>query len=264
MPRSTLTRRAVFPAMGTVVSVDWAAPQGASSQGATSMLRTLEQVFADLEKDFSLYRPDSELSRIASGTVKLEDASESIRLGYARALEWRSATRGAFTPHRPDGVIDLNGIVKAVAIEQAGLALDAAGALNWCVNAGGDILCSAQSSGRTLGIVDPGHRAQLLCSVTLDGQRRALATSGSTERGDHIWSSTVSQGSRFIQVTVAANDIVTADVLATAVVSGGKEALDWATEHWDVDVLTVDAAGDLLATPGIASALGNRQEAASG
>ena len=53
----------------------------------------------------------------------------------------------------------------------------------------------------------------------------------------------------FVQVTVAAADVVTADILATAIVSGGRPMLNLATDQWDVAVLAVHADGSLLATP---------------
>jgi thiamine biosynthesis lipoprotein len=53
-----------------------------------------------------------------------------------------------------------------------------------------------------------------------------------------------------VQVSVLAGDIVTADVLATAVFAGGLPMLDRAAEGWDVDVLAVKTDGQLLATPG--------------
>jgi thiamine biosynthesis lipoprotein len=54
----------------------------------------------------------------------------------------------------------------------------------------------------------------------------------------------------FVQVSVAAADVVTADVLATAIVAGGIPMLNRATAMWDIDVLAVRADGDLLATQG--------------
>ena len=53
----------------------------------------------------------------------------------------------------------------------------------------------------------------------------------------------------FVQVSVAAADITTADVLATAIVAGGIPMLDRATDGWDVAVLAVGADGALLGTP---------------
>jgi thiamine biosynthesis lipoprotein len=168
---------------------------------------------------------------------------------YATALGWRGETGGAFTPHRPDDAIDLNGIVKAWAMAEAGRAL---GDGDWCLNVGGDVLVSGQAAGApwVVGIVDPAARASLLTAVPLVGGRRAAATSGSAERGDHIWTRG-REAAEFVQVTVVADDIVTADVLATAIVSGGAATLDDLTARFDVDVLTVDREGALRATPGM-------------
>ena len=225
----------VFETMGTVVSIE-----------PPLRVPEIEAIFADHNERFSLYLPGSELSRIATGSLRLQDASPRLRDAYARALEWRSLTAGAFTPHRPDGVIDLSGIVKAMAIEAAGLLL--VGHEDWILNAGGDVLTSGQSA--TIGVADPFDRTQLLTSVRLGGSRRAVATSGRAERGDHIW------GLRgFAQVTVVANDIVTADVLATAIVAGGVETLNASTSGWDIDVLAIDPAGNLFATPGFTASI---------
>jgi thiamine biosynthesis lipoprotein len=225
----------VFEQMGTVVSIE-----------PPLRVPEIEKVFADLNERFSLYRPDSEISRIADGSLTLMDASAELRDAYAMALAWRSLTGGAFTPHRPDGMIDLSGIVKAMAMDAAGTLLE--GFDDWILNAGGDVLTSGLSA--TVGIVDPLDRTQLLTSVRLCGSRRAVATSGSAERGNHIWG----RGG-FAQVTVVADDIVTADVLATAIVSGGLDTLNASTAAWDIDVLAIDPAGNLFATPGFTAAI---------
>jgi thiamine biosynthesis lipoprotein len=168
----------------------------------------------------------------------------------------------------------MSGIVKGYAIQEAGTSLLALGLNDWCLNAGGDVLvCGSPVPGSVLpsavpggakpwraGIVDPEDRRTLIAGYPLGGHagaKLALATSGSAERGDHIWAA--GAGSRvrtglaspvFRQVSVAAADIVTADVLATAIVAGGQPMLDRATDGWDIEVLAVHAGGKLLATPG--------------
>jgi FAD:protein FMN transferase len=225
----------VFETMGTVVSLE-----------SPLRVRDVEAIFAEYDARFSLYRPDSELSLIADGSLALTDAGAELRNAYAMALDWRSQTGGAFTPHRPDGVIDLSGIVKALAIDAAGATLEGSG--DWTLNCGGDVLASGHAA--TVGIVDPFDRSQLLTSVRMAGSRRAVATSGSSERGNHIWG----RGG-FTQVTVVADDIITADVLATAIVAGGVETLNASTSGWDIDVLAIDREGNLLATPGLRSSI---------
>lgn len=239
--------------MGTVASVD--------IQGGTvreSDVEALKAVFNRFEDRFSLYRDDSELSRVASGELPLTRASDELRSVYEAALEWRSATSGAFTPHRPDGVLDLNGIVKAMAIQEAGSVLVDRGLDNWCLNVGGDVLTAGSPIGAgswTVGIVDPDDRTALLCAVELSVDRSAIATSGTAERGDHVWRRETESGVGFVQVSVSARDIVTADVLATAILAGGESFRDMATERWGIDVLTVARSGELAITPGMKSTL---------
>jgi thiamine biosynthesis lipoprotein len=264
--------------MGTIISLTL--PTASGEDELVAATAVVEHLFAGLDETFSLYRPESEASRLARAEIRLPDASEDMRRLYADAVGWRLVTEGAFSPERPDGVLDLSGIVKGYAIQEAGTSLLALGLNDWCLNAGGDVLVSGSpvpasvgpasvesasaAPGRTepwrAGIVDPEDRRTLIAGYPLGGQagaKLALATSGSAERGDHIWAggagSRVRTGAAspvFRQVSVAAADIVTADVLATAIVAGGQPMLDRATDGWDIEVLAVHAGGELLATPG--------------
>jgi FAD:protein FMN transferase len=236
--------RLVFESMGTVVTVVSTVPIG------TSTAEALQAVFRELEERFSLYRHDSEASAIGRDRSLIRSASEPYRDMYWDAVAWLAATGGAFTPHRPDGVVDLSGVVKARAIEAAGDVLVAHGHFDWCLNAGGDVLVSGtQASGEpwTVGIVDPDDRARLWTQIDMHPGRMAVATSGVQERGEHVWR-LVSEN-KFTQVTVAAADIETADVLATAILSGGIETLQLAQKAYDIDVLAQASDGTVWASP---------------
>jgi thiamine biosynthesis lipoprotein len=248
--------------MGTVVSIRLGA--SSTTEAHTAARLAVAGVFARWDDRFSLYQPDSELSRIARGELRLTEASEALRDCYALALTWRDRTDGVFTPHRADGVVDLSGVVKSLAIAEAGTAVTALGLFDWSINAGGDILVSGdqspagscQADDWVAGIVDPLDRQVLLARVPLGGPLRAVATSGSAERGEHIWTpfpdaKTPEEHRRFLQVSVFAADIVTADVLATTIVAGGSAALSHATDSFPVEVLAVLPDGSLLATPGL-------------
>jgi thiamine biosynthesis lipoprotein len=214
----------------------------------------LHGTFEHFDDVFSLYKPDSELSKVASKQLSLADASEELRAAYANALDWRAATNGDFTPNRPDGVIDLSGIVKALAMDRASDELDSAGVGNWCLNVGGDVLVAGLdgcSKPWNIGITDPLDRGALVTAALLVAPRTACATSGSAERGEHIWTVGTTP-TQFVQATVIANDIITADVLATAIIAGGSVALDRLCETWDIDAMTVDTEGNLRMTPGFA------------
>ncbi|MFE4195803.1 FAD:protein FMN transferase [Paenarthrobacter sp. NPDC056912] len=248
-------RTRTFGSMGTVVSLTVASASYAQTaiDELESAVAVVEGIFAEFDVTFSLYRRGSEASRLARGELTLAYASESMQDLYAEASEWRLATDGAFTAERPDGALDLSGIVKAHAAREAALSLSALGLWNWCLNAGGDVLVSGSPQPDTkqpwlAGIMDPLDRQALLGAYPLRTMS-ALATSGSAERGEHIWA--VGSGTpEFAQVTVAAMDIVTADVLATAIVAGGPRMLDQAVGKWDAEVLAVRRNGTLLATPG--------------
>lgn len=228
--------RYAFETMGTVVSVD-----------ADARPPAVEAVFHDLDARFSLYRPDSELSAIADGRVRLLHASAELKGAYALAVDWRERTAGAFTPHRPDGVLDLSGVVKALAIESAGGVLDAHGGA-WTLGCGGDVLTRRPTT-TTVGIAHPDARGRLLTALDVPPERRAIATSGSSERGEHIWRTGADDS--LVQVTVLAGDIVTADVLATAIVAGGMRTCDLVTDAFDCDVLAIARDGTISATPGV-------------
>lgn len=233
----------VFGTMGTVVSLRFA--PAALSPGD---LEGVEEVFRWHDETFSLYDDGSPLSRIARGELALPTADQPIRDAYALAVDWSNRTGGAFTPHRPDGVVDLSGVVKALAMRHAGDLLDGR-CDDWLLAVGGDVLARGRHDGSpwNVGVVDPERRDRLAALVSLESPRRAVATSGTAERGQHIWR----RGPEtFGQVTVVADDIVTADVLATAIAAGDTGDLDRVTSEFDVDVITFDRAGAARATPG--------------
>ena len=232
-----------FDTMGTVASLRTREPLSAER------LAAVEGVFRRYDRTYSLYDPVSDLSRIARGELRLVASSPEVRDTYALALSWRDDTGGLFTPHRPDGIIDLSGVVKALAIDEAGRILDSE-LDDWLLTVGGDMLgrCPSGSPGWNVGVIDPDDRERLLGVTTIGEHRAALATSGTAERGDHIWSR--HGRPHFVQASVAAADIITADVLATAIISGACGDLDDLTARWDIDVVTVDRDGRRRATPG--------------
>jgi len=233
----------VFEAMGTVVSLHAGAPL---PTGAANAVRA---AFATLEERFSLWIPGSEGARFARQELRLTDASPAFRAVHDEAIVWRARTEGAFTPYRPDGVADLSGIVKALAIADAGAALRARGVRDWCLNAGGDVLTDGVRADRTpwvVGIVDPGDRTALLSRFDAHEPFPAVATSGVAERGDHVWR--LGADDTFTQVSVCAADIVTADVLATAILAGGPAMLRRAHDLARVEVLACAADGRVWAS----------------
>ncbi|MFZ7087961.1 FAD:protein FMN transferase [Curtobacterium sp. RRHDQ10] len=232
-----------FGTMGTVVSLRF--PGGSLTDDDVA---EVERVFTSSDRTYSLWDDASPLSAVARGELRLTDTDPAVRDVYALALAWRRRTDGAFTPHRPDGVVDLSGVVKALAMRDAGAVLDRR-ADDWLLAGGGDVLARGVHEGSpwTVGVVDPDRRDALAACLPLGSPRRAVATSGVAERGEHIWT----RGAvTFAQVTVAADDIVTADVLATAIMAGDHADLDRLADRFPVDVLAFGRDGSAVATPG--------------
>ena len=238
-----------FATMGTVVSVRVPDADAATPERSTTLeaaIAQATQAFHELDLRFSLYRDESEATQIARGELALASASDEMRAAYAESLEWRNRTNYTFTPHRPDGVLDLSGTIKAVGIQRAADALTAAGFATFLINAGGDILSSGTpAEAWRVGVADPDNRDNLVTAVELTPEYCAMASSGTAERGEHIWRRPDTDTS-FRQVSVVASDIMTADVLATTIIAGGHESLDHATANFDVGVLVVKADGSLL------------------
>lgn len=217
----------VWEAMGTVVSLH--IPDSLAAE-RTPAVEGAKRVIALLESQYSLYIEDSPISRLARGEVTLESLNEDFRDTYARALEWRSETFGAFTPHRTDGVIDLSGIVKADAIAASAVVLQAHGITDFSLNFGGDIITAGIGRTWPVAIGHPLEPLETLATVELSEPWSAIASSGVGDRGEHIWRSTT-DGPRIVGATVICHDIVASDVWATAIISGGPSAAAAASQR---------------------------------
>jgi thiamine biosynthesis lipoprotein len=208
----------VWEVMGTVTSLRI---PDRFSDVATAAVNSVRGVLAMYDETYSLYRTDSPLSRLARGEVTLAELDDDVRNTYARAIEWRNRTAGAFTPHRGDGVIDLSGIVKADAIAAGAAVLRANGVSEFSLNVGGDIVVAGDVTWPTA-IGHPTDPSAMMTGVLLDSTWCAIATSGTFDRGEHIWRKST-EGPTIVSATVISSDIVTSDVWATAIISGGPE-----------------------------------------
>ena len=117
---------------------------------------------------------------------------------------------------------------------------------------GGDILVRSSGKPWIIGIGEPADRDVLLTAEALTGSRRACATSSIALRRE---SELGRDRADFVQVSVIADDVMTAHVLAVAILTGGAAALDALAAQWQVEVITVDDAGDVTMTAGATAAM---------
>ncbi|NBE85343.1 FAD:protein FMN transferase [Micromonospora rubida] len=212
--------------MGTAISLDLA------DDLPTARLRELAgDVFAwlrEVDARFSTYRADSEVCRFDRGEVPLSEASGDLRTVLERCADLWGATDGFFDAYAT-GRLDPSGYVKGWAAQVASDRLVAGGALNHCLNAGGDVRVRGNSaSGRPwrVGIRHPWDESA--ACLVLTGTDLAVATSGVYERGHHVLDprrGVPATGLR--SVTVVGPDLGVADAYATAAVAMGAAGIGW-------------------------------------
>ncbi|HEX6867843.1 MAG TPA: FAD:protein FMN transferase [Candidatus Limnocylindrales bacterium] len=213
--------------MGTTVSVDVRPPLV-----APGVLDEVTAQLRDVDARFSTYRFDSEVSRLARGEIELEACSLDVRHVMAACDHLAVATGGAFDArgHRADGRLDPSGFVKGWAVEEAAWLIDDAGGRNYWLNAGGDIVARGLAEpGRPwrVGIRHPDRPDRV--AAVLSVSDRAIATSGSYERGAHIRDprrgGRAGRGLR--SVTLVGPALAFTDAYATAVFAMGLDGLRW-------------------------------------
>ena len=209
--------------------------------------------FAAVDARFSLYRPGSEICAINAGRVALSEASEAMREVLAIAERTKLETGGFFDVRRADGGLDPSGIVKGWAIRDAAAMLRAAGAMDFYVDAGGDIQASGKAPGGAdwrAGIRNPFNAREIVKAVTLgDG---AIATSGTYARGAHIYDPHRQSHDigGVVSLSVLARDILEADRFATAAFAMGAKGIYFIEARPGLEGYAVDAHGVATQTTG--------------
>lgn len=197
--------------------------------------RSISDVFEWLrfvDRTFSTYRADSQISMINHGEMLLEQAHPSVRFVLRRCGALRVATRGYFDVAYGSQTwqIDPSGFVKGWAVQRATRILRRAGAQRYCLNAGGDICLAGAPPGHDawrVGVQHPRRKHAVASVLALrDG---AVATSGAYERGAHILDPhTGLPPSGVLSVTILGRDLALADAYATAAFAMGRAGARWA------------------------------------
>ncbi|WP_432050845.1 FAD:protein FMN transferase [Verrucosispora sp. NA02020] len=212
--------------MGTPISLDIA-----DDLPAAELTRLADEVFGwlrEVDARFSTYLPDSEVCRFDRGELLLSEASADLRRVLERCADLWGDTDGFFDAYATGG-LDPSGYVKGWAAQVASDRLLAAGAVNHCVNAGGDVRVRGHSStGRPwrIGVRHPWDPSAV-CLV-LTGTDLAVATSGVYERGHHVRDPRRGAPAKGLRsVTVVGHDLGLADAYSTAALAMGVTGIGW-------------------------------------
>jgi thiamine biosynthesis lipoprotein len=218
--------------------------------------------FERVDDLFSTWRDDTEISRLARGELALNDASVEIRIVLQLCERIRRESNGAFditagaranVPPRPGlAPLDPSGLVKGWAVERAAELLAAAGATNFCINAGGDMVVRGRpdkSSVWRVGILHPWEHDKVVAVV--GATDLAVATSGRYERGNHVLDPRTGLPARGLtSVTVIGSDLALADAYATAAIALGENGMLWLATRPGVDAMGVTDDRIVIVTPG--------------
>ena len=233
--------------MGTVITIDLR-DRGVDTDAIDAAVRW----FHDVDARFSTYRADSEISRLGRGELALDACSSDVRDVVRRCEEMRIRSNGCFDIHYGER-LDPSGLVKGWSVERAAAMLEAAGACNFFINAGGDIVArGVPEPGRRwrLGIRHPEHADRVAAVLAISDV--AVATSGLYESGDHIIDPHTHLGPRgVVSVTVAGPSLTDADAYATAAFVMGEAGVTWVAAIDGYDMLAITADHRVLSTAGM-------------
>ena len=250
------------PCMGTVFSFRGLTSL-AEAEHAEALL-TATNTLHKADAIFSLYKPESPLSRLARGETSVAELPAVVDQVWNLCEEWEITTDGWFSAFTPEHTFDPSGLVKTWAAQYSAGKLIEAGILDFTLNAGGDILISEQQSREEfwrIAISKPvsiaSEEAGVLTVLDLNNTGfRAVATSGSAERGQHIWNPKGGELQKdVVQVSVIARDLVEADVWATAAFAEGIRSLERINKQPNLEALYVMSDGNLQGTDGVLALL---------
>jgi thiamine biosynthesis lipoprotein len=197
---------------------------------ASATETALNSVFAYFEyidRKFSTYKDDSEISLLNKRQITPEQASEALQTILALAEQTKQATNGYFDVTH-NGLCDPSGLVKGWAIYNAAELLRQQGFENFYVEAGGDIQAAgknAQGENWRVGIRNPFNPNEIVKVLSISDC--GVATSGTYVRGQHIYNPQNAGQliTEIVSLTVIGPDIYEADRFATAAFAMGREGI---------------------------------------
>jgi thiamine biosynthesis lipoprotein len=239
--------------MGTVISVEIADPLPGTRRD-----ELMDETFAwfrDVDERFSPFKEASEVSRLDRRNLAPADCSAGMRQVLDACARLWSQTSGYFDAYAT-GHFDPCGYVKGWSVQVASDRLAAAGAVNHCVNAGGDLCVRGHQADGSLwrvGILHPWDRPRV--AWVLEATDIAVATSGTYERGPHVVDPFTGAGASYLRsVTVVGPDLGIADAYASAAVAMGQAGIAWLAELTGYEVAVVTEDGQAFTSDGLPTA----------
>ena len=253
--------KTAFRVMGTMASIV-VAPSDADRLGDTQVRAAVAAArtrLHDLDHRFSHYRADSDISRWVAGDDISADAVAEIEQVLRECGRLHADSDGVFRARNPHtGALDTAGYVKGYAIGQAAADLAAAGLRDYVVGVGGDVQCAGRPAADRpwrVAVQDPRRSHAVLALI--DASDAAVATSGTAQRGHHIWGPSrpaERAPSPLASFTVVGPDIAEADAFATIGFAMGDAGVAWVRAHEGYRSLAVRTDGSVVFDAALVSA----------
>lgn len=214
---------------GTVVSLHIPDREAHDSTVKDFLAEAIDFVH-EIDRQFSTFKESSEVSRIRSGELAIADASDRVRFIWQQCESARSLTNGAFDPFQDRlGGFDPSGYVKGWAADQIATMATKLGITRLHINAGGDLTVRGGMDAERpwmIGIQHPKRAGSIAAVIPIrDG---AVASSGTYERGAHIYDATTSAiAIGALATSVYGPDGGLTDALATALMVAGRDGAPW-------------------------------------
>jgi len=191
----------------------------------------INEVFSYLhfiDKKFSTFKKDSEISQINRGQLKESGYSNDMRNILSLCQKTKTETNGFFDINN-NGILDPSGLVKGYAINEGANILLKKGYKNIYVEIAGDIQVYGKNSDGNdwkIGIQNPFNLKEIIKVVSLSN--KGIATSGNYLKANHIYSPKKNKLiENIISVTVIGPNVYEADRFATAIFAMGESAFDF-------------------------------------
>jgi len=251
--RTTGTRR-IVSVMGTLFVLDLRDLDPASP-AADEVVAWWHWV----DDTFSIYRPTSQVSQLASGAIELRECAPEVAYVLDLCAQAAEISDGCFSAH-PAGQLDLSGMVKGWSLDVASQMLRRAGSRHHCICAGSDFWCLGRpqpAESWRVGVFDPHDASRLLAVVEAPPGHEvglAVATSGTAVRGARIVDPHTGETNEDLaELTVIGADVTFVGWVATAGFAMGHDSRPWLEGLPGIEAFAVTPDGDYWGTDGIES-----------
>lgn len=206
--------------------------------------------FEQVDRTFSTYKPESEVSRLNRGELRESEWSNDVKTVLELCEETKKETNGYFDIGKKNGTIDPSGMVKGWAIQQAAELLRKEGIKNFYIEAGGDIMVSGKNEKGDvwrIGIKNPFDQTKIV--KVLQVTNVGVATSGTYIRGEHVYDPVGQKKlDEIVSLTVIGPNIYEADRFATAAFAMGKKGIEFIEKLQGFEGYQIDKNGQATYT----------------